>query len=95
MANRRPQIRGAKPILKALSAGVPLKEALSDIYWNGVIATRDGGYFVHKNGDLSDKGAVKYEYYSEEKFQKIRSYFSAIIFLQERDIEEDCQWHGE
>ena len=67
MANRRSQIRGAKSILKALSTGVPLKEALSDIYWPVVLTTRDGGYLVTK-GELTEEGAVKYEYHSEEEF---------------------------
>lgn len=91
MAHKLPQnLRSkSKDILKALYDGVPFEEAVKDIYSPLVLTTRDGGYLVHKNADVTEKGTPISEYYSEEEFSKIRHYFKAIIFMCERDNYEE------
>lgn len=76
-------------MLKALHSGVPFKEVVSDMYWSIVFTTRDGGYIVHKKNDFTEKGAPISEYYTEEEFSKIRHYFKAILFMEQRDNYEE------
>lgn len=52
-----------------------------------VLMCRDGGFLVHRIGDVTESGAPIRQYYSADEFEKIRPHFNEICFIPERDPE--------
>lgn len=74
--------------IKDLAAGKKTRsQVITESFSPLVFMCRDGGYLVHREGDLTDRGVPIRQYYSAAEFEKIRPLFGAILFLPERDPE--------
>ena len=77
-----------RELVKDLVAGrKSVGEVMAETFSPLVIMCRDGGFLVHKVGNYTEEGGFIRDYYSASEFKKIEPFFSAIIYLPEKNLE--------
>ena len=88
MKKRKDPTEEKRQIIKDILTGKKTRsQVITESFSPLVFMCRDGGYLVHRTGNLTDRGAPIRQYYSADEFEKIRPHFEAILFLPERDPE--------